>query len=128
MMGWNRRVEIDQSKWTGQNRGVQIDRSKYMGPKRWGQEIGSNLKLKKDNKKMSQKLIRHQNWYVIKTEILPKTKMSPKLICHKNWNVTKSEMSFGWALEALELFWDTASPPSQKFCLFFKDPTSFAEI
>ena len=36
---------------------------------------------------MSQKLIRHQNWNITKTE------MSPKLICHQNWNVSKSKMS-----------------------------------
>ena len=50
MMGRNRQVEIDESKWTGQNRWVLIDMSKYAGPKRSVQEIGSNLQSKKKRK------------------------------------------------------------------------------
>ena len=40
-----RMVEIDGSKLPGQNILFQIDRSKYTGPKRWVQEIGSNLQV-----------------------------------------------------------------------------------
>ena len=54
---------------------------------------------------MSQKLIRHQNWNITKSE------MSPKLICHQNWNVTNSEMSpkrkfhQNWKVTKTEVSW-----------------------
>ena len=69
MTGWNRRVEIDESKWMGQNRWVQIDQSKYTGPKRWVQEIGSRnwFKLtdlkKKKKKKKKMKMYIPLTWY-----------------------------------------------------------------
>ena len=47
---------------------------------------------------MSQKLIRHQNWNITKSEMSPnwyvtKTEMSANLKCHQNWSFNKTELS-----------------------------------
>ena len=82
----------------GPNRQVQIYGSKKMVSRKW-----VKLTDKKKNKKQKKRKC-HENWYVIKTEILPKlkyhqnwyvtkTEMSPNLKCHQNWSFTKTEVS-----------------------------------